>query len=129
MKRTSHIQIRSILLLYSCACFFSCHVRLADCWRQASSNRCYQHERNEQPIACRVCYVCDANHGMLEFGVSFILCLTLFPRLMIVFQLDEDNIEHTKVSKVNLVDLAGSERSDAAGTTGVRLRVCSSLWQ
>jgi kinesin family protein 14 len=31
--------------------------------------------------------------------------------------------EHSKVSKINLVDLAGSERSDAAGTSGQRLRV------
>jgi hypothetical protein len=34
-----------------------------------------------------------------------------------------DGEEHSKVSKVNLVDLAGSERSDAAGTSGQRLRV------
>ena len=34
-----------------------------------------------------------------------------------------DGEEHNKVSRVNLVDLAGSERSDAAGTSGVRLRV------
>jgi hypothetical protein len=38
---------------------------------------------------------------------------------------DEEGTEHSKVSKVNLVDLAGSERSDAAGTSGIRLRVSS----
>jgi hypothetical protein len=37
--------------------------------------------------------------------------------------LDDGGEEHSKVSKVNLVDLAGSERSDAAGTSGQRLRV------
>lgn len=42
---------------------------------------------------------------------------------MPMYQVDEDGEEHSKVSKVNLVDLAGSERSDAAGTSGVRLRV------
>eukprot|EP00045_Choanoeca_perplexa_P016795 m.231199 g.231199 ORF g.231199 m.231199 type:complete len:1500 (+) comp17361_c0_seq2:265-4764(+) len=40
---------------------------------------------------------------------------------------DEDDIEHTKVSKVNLVDLAGSERSDVAGTSGQRLREGSAI--
>ena len=41
---------------------------------------------------------------------------------LLLQHLDED--QFSKVSRVNLVDLAGSERSDAAGTTGVRLRVC-----
>lgn len=36
---------------------------------------------------------------------------------------NDEETEHSKVSKVNLVDLAGSERSDAAGTSGIRLRV------
>ena len=36
--------------------------------------------------------------------------------------IEEDEL--SKVSRVNLVDLAGSERSDAAGTSGLRLRVC-----
>ena len=35
--------------------------------------------------------------------------------------------EHTKVSRINLIDLAGSERSDAAGTTGQRLREGSAI--
>lgn len=45
--------------------------------------------------------------------------------MMVVTQTSvaEDGEEHSKVSKVNLVDLAGSERSDAAGTSGQRLRV------
>eukprot|EP00730_Choanoeca_flexa_P005630 TRINITY_DN11987_c0_g1_i1.p1 TRINITY_DN11987_c0_g1~~TRINITY_DN11987_c0_g1_i1.p1 ORF type:complete len:1495 (+),score=462.43 TRINITY_DN11987_c0_g1_i1:149-4633(+) len=48
---------------------------------------------------------------------------------MVVSQItkDEDDIEHTKVSKVNLVDLAGSERSDVAGTSGQRLREGSAI--
>lgn len=35
--------------------------------------------------------------------------------------------ELSKVSRVNLVDLAGSERSDAAGTSGLRLREGSAI--
>eukprot|EP00047_Mylnosiga_fluctuans_P014946 m.42262 g.42262 ORF g.42262 m.42262 type:complete len:1372 (-) comp5713_c0_seq1:634-4749(-) len=35
--------------------------------------------------------------------------------------------ELTKVSRVNLVDLAGSERSDAAGTSGLRLKEGSAI--
>ena len=39
--------------------------------------------------------------------------------------IEEDQL--SKVSRVNLVDLAGSERSDAAGTSGVRLKEGSAI--
>jgi len=41
--------------------------------------------------------------------------------------LTEHGEEHTKVSRINLIDLAGSERSDAAGTSGQRLREGSAI--
>jgi len=45
----------------------------------------------------------------------------------LVYLKNEGSDEHSTVSKVNLIDLAGSERSDAAGTSGQRLRVRHTL--
>ncbi len=61
-------------------------------------------------------------------GVDVRRMLPRHPRLdpLLVAQ-EVDGEEHSKVSKINLIDLAGSERSDAAGTSGQRLREGSAI--
>jgi kinesin family protein 14 len=61
----------------------------------------------------------DMNATSSRSHAVFIVNLTMTEQI--------DGEECAKVSKVNLVDLAGSERSDAAGTSGQRLREGSAI--
>ena len=73
-----------------------------------------------------VLFTYASTHVHIDIYYLYIACIVLPGTLVSQTLQTEEEGESNRISHVNLVDLAGSERSDAAGTSGIRLRVRAS---